>query len=151
MTPLGIFRKKKKVEKKEEKKGKTPKSDERSLLEELCGGDGELLSALTHTILIDPSKLQEEGIDSFIGKAQDFEKQKESLRARVNYQAAGELALYEGKLGQVQKFFKKCADLESNADYKKVFSYYSTKANAEKALKIAQEYYARTAKPMEKT
>jgi hypothetical protein len=151
MTPLGIFGKKKKVEKKEEKKGKTPKSSERSLLEELCGGDAELLSTLTHTILIDPSKLYEEGIDSFIGKAQDFEKQKEFLRARINYQAAGELALYEGKLAQVQKLFTKCSELESNVEYKKVFAYYSKKTNAEKALKVAQEYYAQIAKPMEKT
>ncbi|MDH5783801.1 MAG: hypothetical protein OEZ35_09125 [Candidatus Bathyarchaeota archaeon] len=148
MGPLGIFRKKKKAEKKEEK---TPKSIGQSLLEELCRGDNGLLSALNHTVLLDPSRLTEEGIDSYIEKAQEFEKNKDFLRARINYQAAGEIALYEGKLAQVQKFFKKCAELGSNPEYKKVFAYFSRKANAEKAVKIAKEYYAKTLKPREKT
>jgi hypothetical protein len=39
--------------------------------------------------------------------------------------------------------------LESNPQYKKVFAYYSKKANAEKALKVAQEYYAQMAKSLE--
>ena len=144
MGPPSFFRRKKKAEKKEEK---TPKSTEKSLLEELCRGDNELLSALSHTVLLDPRRLQEEGVDSYVEKAQEFEEKKDFLRARVNYQAAGEVALYEGKLAQVQKFFKKCAELESNPEYKQVFTYYSKKANAEKALKTAQEYYARTLKP----
>ncbi len=148
MGPLGFFRRRKKAEKKEEK---TPKPTEKSLLEELCRGDTELLSALNHTVLLDPLRLHEEGIDSYIEKAQEFEKNKDFLRARINYQAAGEIALYEGNLAQVQKFFKKCAELESNPEYKKVFVYYSKKANAEKALKIAQEYYTRRVKPMERT
>jgi len=148
MVPPGFFRRKKEAKKKEEK---TPEPTEKSLLEELCKDDTELLSALRHTVLLNPSRLSEEGIDSYIEKAQEFEKKKDFLRARVNYQAAGEIALYEGKLTQVQKFFKKCAELESNPEYKKVFAYYSKKANAEKALKTAQEYYTRTVKPMERT
>lgn len=151
MGPLGIFRRKKKVEGKEKEKKKTPESTEKSLLEELCKSDTELLSALSHTVLLNPSKLYQEGIDSYIKKAQGLEKKKDFLRARINYQAAGELALYEGKLAQAQKFFKKCAELEPNPEYKKIFAYYSKKANAEKALKTAQEYYTRTAKPMERT
>jgi tetratricopeptide (TPR) repeat protein len=149
MGSLGIFRRKKEVEGKEEKK--TPESTEKSLLEELCKSDTELLSALSHTLLLDPSRLTEEGIDSFIEKAQGLEKNKDFLRARINYQAAGEIALYEGKLEQAKKFFKKCEELESNPEYKKIFAYFSKKANAEKALKIAKEYYARTLEPREKT
>lgn len=144
MGPPSFFRRKKKAEKKEEK---TPKSTEKSLLEELCKGDNELLSALSRTVLLDPRRLQKEGVDSYVEKAQEFEEKKDFLRARIDYQAAGEVALYEGKLAQVQKFFKKCAELESNPEYKQVFTYYSKKANAEKALKTAQEYYARTLKP----
>lgn len=148
MGPLGFFRRRRKeAEKKEEK----TESTEKSLLQELCKGDTELFSVLNHTVLLNPSRLSEEGIDSYIEKAQEFEKKKDFLRARIHYQAAGEIALYEGKLTQVQKFFKKCAELESNPEYKKVFEYYSKKANAEKALKLAQEYYTRTAKPIEKT
>lgn len=148
MGPLGFFRRRRKEAEKEEEK---TESTEKSLLQELCKGDTELFSVLNHTVLLNPSRLSEKGIDSYIEKAQEFEKKKDFLRARINYQAAGEIALYEGKLTQVQKFFKKCAELESNPEYKKVFAYYSKKANAEKALKLAQEYYTRTAKPIEKT
>ncbi|MFB0513991.1 MAG: hypothetical protein ACETVQ_00290 [Candidatus Bathyarchaeia archaeon] len=143
MVPPSFFRRK--------KEEKTPKSTEKSLLEELCKGNTELFSVLSHTILLNPPRLSKEGIDIYIEKAQEFEKKKDFLRARINYQVAGEIALYEGKLTQVQKFFKKCAELESNPEYKKVFAYYSKKANAEKALNFAQEYYTRTAKPIEKT
>jgi hypothetical protein len=148
MGPLGFFRRKKEVEKKEAEK--TTQSTGKSLLEELCGGDADLLSALSYTVLLDPSRLHAEGIDSYIERAQEFEKKKDFLRARINYQAAGEIALYEGKLAQVQKFFRKCAELESSPEYKKIFAYFSKKANAEKALKVAQEYYNRTVKFMEK-
>lgn len=145
MTPLGFFRKKKEPEKKREEK--KAKSTELSLLERLCGDDTELLTVLSHTVLIDPGRLRVEGMDFYIGKAEGFEKGKDLLRARINYQAAGELALYEGKLKQAQKFFKKCEELESNPEYKKIFAYFSKKVDAEKALKAAQEYYSQTAKP----
>lgn len=153
MAPLGFFRRKKKTEKREteKKKEKTSKSTEKSLLEELCEGDTELLSVLSHTVLLNPTKLSEEEKSSYTEKAQEFEEKKDFLRARINYQAAGEIALYEGKLKEVQKFFRKSAELESNPEYKKIFAYYSKKANAEKALKIAQEYYARTLKPVGET
>jgi len=141
MRPLGFFRRKKETE---GKKKKTTEPATESLLEELCKGDTELLSVLTHTVLLDPSRLYDEGIDYYIEKAQEFEEEKDFIRARINYQAAGEIALYKGKLAQVQKFFKKCAELESNPEYKKLFTFFSKKTNAEKALKIAQEYYAQT-------
>ncbi len=142
MGPLGFFRRKKEEKKEEEK----PESTEKSLLEELCKGDTELFSVLSHTVLLNPSRLSGERIESYIEKAQESEKKKDFLRARINYQTAGEIALYEGKLKQVQNFFKKCEELESNPEYKKIFTYYSKKASAEKALKIAQEYYTQTVK-----
>jgi hypothetical protein len=64
MGPLGIFRRKKKVEGKEKEKRKTPESTEKSLLEELCKSDTELLFALSHTVLLNPSRLYEEGIEN---------------------------------------------------------------------------------------
>ena len=148
MGLLGFFRRKKEVKEREEE-GKT-ESTEKSLLEELCGDDTELFSVLSRTVLLDPSRLLEEGIDPYIKRAQEFEEKKDFLRARVNYQVAGELALYEGDLAKARDFFKKCAQLEPNTEYKKIFAYFNKKANAEKALKVAQEYYARTAKSMER-
>jgi len=121
------------------------------LLEELCKGDVELLYALNHTVLLDPQRLCEEGIDSYVEKAKEFEKKKNLLRARINYQAAAEIALYKGKLAQTQKFFKKCEELESNPEYKKIFGYFSNNRNAEKALRIAREYYTKRSKPTEES
>jgi len=143
MGLLNRFRGKKEVEKTKEK---PLKSVGKSLLDELCGGDTELYHAVSHTVLLDPQRLLEEGIESHVKQAEESEKKKDLLRARIHYQAAGEIALYEGKLEQAREFFKKCAELESNSEYKKVFSYYSRKSNAEKALKVAQEYYAQTMK-----
>jgi hypothetical protein len=134
--------------KKETKKTKeeTPESAETSLLEELCKGDTNLFNALSHTLLLNPQRLVKEGIESQVKQAEESRKNKDLLRARIHYQAAGEIALYEGKLEQMREFFKKCAELEADPEYKKVFTYFSRKANAEKALKVAQEYYAQTAK-----
>jgi tetratricopeptide (TPR) repeat protein len=143
MGPFGLFGRKKEVEKEEKKASKAPES---SLLEVLCKGDTELLNALSHTLLLDPIKLSEEGIDFHVKEAQEFEKKKDFLRARIHFQVAGELALYEGKLEQARMFFGKCAELESDPEYKRVFEYYLKKANAEKAMKIAKEYYAQTMK-----
>jgi len=142
MGLLGLFRRKK--VKGEEKEAST--SSESSLLEKLCGSDVELLNALSRTLLLDPERLSDQGIDFYVKEAEEFEKKNDPLRARIHFQVAGELALYEGKLEQARKFFKKCAELESDSEYKRVFNYYSRKANAEKALKIAQEYYAQMAK-----
>jgi tetratricopeptide (TPR) repeat protein len=145
MGPLGLFKRKKEV-RREEKEKDAPTATGSSLLEELCKGDAELLHALSRTLLIDPERISNEGIDFHTKEAQEFQKKKDLLRARIHFQVAGELALYEGKLTQARELFKKCAELESDPDYKRVFEYYSKKANAEKAFKVAQEYYSRIMK-----
>jgi len=144
---LGLFKRKKEI-REEEKEASA--SSEISLLEKLCGSDVELLNALSRTLLLNPERLSDKGIDFYVKEAEGFEKKNDPLRARIHFQAAGELALYEGKLDQARKFFKKCAELESDPEYKRVFNYFSRKANAEKALKIAQEYYAQAAKTAKK-
>jgi hypothetical protein len=146
MGLLDFLRGKKETKKEEE----TTESAEKPLLEDLCKGDTNLFNALSRTLLLNPQRLVKEGIESHVKQAEEFKKNKDLIRARIHYQAAGEIALYEGKLEQVRGFFKKCAELESDPEYKKVFAYYSRKANAEKALKVAQEYYAQTAKSFER-
>jgi len=142
MAPFGIFRKREKVEK---------KAVEKTLLDELCGDDAELKSALARTLLLNPKITAEMGgIDSHVEKAQEYEKKQDYVRARVEYQAAGELALYEGKLAQVQKFFKKAADIDPDYPSRSIYEFFTKKEKAEKALAVAREYYARTEKPTEK-
>jgi len=142
MATLGIFGKKKEPEKEE-----APKT----LLDELCGDDAELKSVLTRTLLLNPRMTEEGGsIDARIEKAQEYEKNKENVRARVEYHTAGELALYKGNLSQAQKFFKKAAEIDPKYPYRNVFEFFTKKEKAEKALAVAQEYYARTVKPTQK-
>jgi len=141
MAPFGIFRKKAKEEKKEEEK-----TAQKTLLEEMCGGDEELYQVLSRTLLLNPQLTAKEGIDSYIEKAQQYEKDGDHIRARIAYQVAGEISLYEGKLAQTQKFFKKAAEVDPNYANKNVFEYLNKKENAERALTVAQEYYTKTGK-----
>jgi hypothetical protein len=143
MTPLGIF--KKKETKKTGEAKTTPSKD--TLLTELCKGDNELYDALSRTLLLNVESTKSSGgIDARVEKAQEYEKTKDFVRARVEYQVAGELALYEGKVANVQKFFKKAAEVDPSSSFKNIFEYLAKKENAEKAVAVAKEYYSRSAK-----
>jgi len=144
MTPLGIFRRKEKAEKpKEISKEQT----QESLLEKLCKGDNELLDALSRTLLLDVAITKNQAdIDARVESAQGYEKNKDNTRARVEYHTAGELALYEGKTALAQKYFKKAADVDPTYVHRNVFEFFAKKENAEKAVAVAREYYAQTAK-----
>lgn len=145
MSSLGFFRRKKKEEKVAEKK----KLEEKTLLKQLCGDDSELYEVLTRTLLLNPARVLKEGIDSYAQKAAEFEQKGDRLRARIMYKMAGEIALYEGKTDQVQAFFQKCAETETDPEMKKVYEFFTKKKNSDKAVKIAKEYYSRTATSME--
>ena len=145
MTPLGIFKKKEKEAKKSEEEVATPSKD--TLLAELCKGNNELYDALSRTLLLNVESTKSGGgIDARVEKAQEYEKAKDSVRARVEYQVVGELALYEGKVANVQKFFKKATEVDPSSSFKNVFEYLAKKENAEKAVAVAKEYYSRTVK-----
>jgi tetratricopeptide (TPR) repeat protein len=147
MPPLGLFRKKEKQPtetKKETRRG--PKTERKTLLDELCGNNKELHEALSRTLLLDPEALIKEGIESHVRKAEEYENAQNTMNARIEYQVAGQIALHEGKLPQVQKYFKKAAEVEPNSAYTKAFEYFGKKENAEKAIATAQEFYAKSAK-----
>ena len=95
MTPLGIFGKKEKVKDKE--KAKAPKEQaQQSLLEKLCEGNQELYRVMSRTLLLDAENTKRQGdMDARIITAQEYEKNKDNVRARAEYRAAGELALHE--------------------------------------------------------
>lgn len=147
MAPLGVFRKKEKEEKKETVK---PQSAEKTLLKELCGDDSELYEVSITAILLNPEMAVKEGANYYIEKAREYEKAKAHVKARIAYQAAGEISLYEGKLSQAQEFFKKAAEVDPDYAYREVFKYFNKKENAKRALAVAQEFYARTGKRTEK-
>lgn len=140
MTPFGIFGKK-------EKAKKTEVQTQQSLLEKLCEGNKELYSVMTRTLLLDAEKTKRQGdMDVRAARAQEYEKNKDNVRASVEYQTAGELALYEGKTALAQKFFKKAAEVDPAHAHRDIFEFFAKKENAEKAVAVAREYYAQTVK-----
>jgi hypothetical protein len=146
MPLLGFFRRKGKeketTETKKEQKGK-PKPEVKTLLDELCKNDKELCEALSRTILLNPETVTKEGIETHAQKAEEYEKDQKTTYARIEYQLAGQIALHDGKLPLMQKYFKKAAEIEPDSPYKNAFEYLSKKENAEKAIAVAQEFYAK--------
>jgi hypothetical protein len=142
MTPLGIFRKKEKVEKKAEV---SKAQAQENLLEKLCKGDKELYNVLSRTLLLDVNTTMSQGdMDARAASAQEYEKNRDNIRARVEYKVAGELALHDGKTALAQKFFKKAAEVDPTYTQKDIFEFFAKKENAEKAAAVAHEYYTRT-------
>jgi len=143
MAPLGIFRRRKK-----EAEERVEKVKEKTLLEDLCKGNNELYNALSRNLLLNPEMTKGAGeIDARTEKAQEYEKNKDYVRARIEYQVAGQLALYEGKTAQVLNLFKKAAEVDHDYPNRNIFEFLAKKENVDKAVAVAKEYYAQTAKP----
>lgn len=104
-----------------------------SSLEKICMGDKEVYEALRRTMLLDPRRI-EVPLKEAVKKAKDFEKQKDNLRARMWYEVAGGLAIYEGDVDKVKKYFGKCAELSPESNY-------AILKIPERAVSKAQEYY----------
>ena len=102
-------------------------------LEEICGDDKEVYEALLETMYLDPRKIKIT-IDQALEKAKDFEREKNVHRARVMYDIAGGLAIYEGNSVRVKQFFGKSSKL--NPDYP-----YPILNVTERAISRAKEFY----------
>jgi hypothetical protein len=125
---LDRFRRKKKEE-------KVNVESEKSLteLEEICGGDQETYEALLNTMFLDPRKLDVSMSDA-VKKAKNLEKAKDFLRARVWYEIAGGLAIYEADVKKVTEYFSRCEKISPEMKYPIL-------KNPKKAVAKAQEYY----------
>lgn len=115
-----------------------PKSSD---LEEVCGDEKEVYEALLETMYLDPRKIKMT-IDQAVEKAREFEKAKNLHRARVLYDIAGGLAIYEGDVAKVRQFFGKSAKL--NPDYP-----YPILKVPERAVAKAKEFYEKYLKEAE--
>jgi len=126
---LDKFRKKKKEEKVEVKSTKTIITE----LEQICGDDKETYEGLLNTMFLDPTKI---GISmkEATENAKKSEKEKNLLKARIWYEIAGGLAIYEGNVKKVEEFFSECRKLSSDRKYQIL-------KNPENALSKAQEFY----------
>ena len=101
-------------------------------LEEICKDDPEVYEALRNTMFLDPTKI-EITLKEAVSKAEKLEKSGDLARAAFYYEIAGGLAIYEGDVSKVKKYFAKCAELT-----KKKFKILDI---PEKAVEKAQEYY----------
>jgi hypothetical protein len=119
----GIFRKKKDVKLSE------PKMSD---LEQLCGGDKETYNALLPIMFLDPRKIGVP-IKQAADNARKSEKEKDFVGARMWYEVAGGLALYEGNVKKVTEYYEGAQRVTGQK--------YLVLNNPEKAVAKAQEYY----------
>jgi hypothetical protein len=102
-------------------------------LEQFCGGDKETFEALVHTMFLDPRKVKA-SMKEAGENAKKFEKAKDSTRARMWYEIAGGLAIYEGNVKKVSEFFSEAEKISLEMKY-------TILKDPEKAVAKAQEYY----------
>ena len=119
----GIFRKKKDVKLSE------PKMSD---LEQLCGGDKETYNALLPIMFLDPRKIGVP-INQAADNAKKSEKEKDLVSARMWYEIAGGLAIYEGNVEKVVEYYEGAQRVTGKK--------YLILENPEKAVAKAQEYY----------
>ena len=122
-----------KLKRKKETQIEVKSEEVKSNLKELCGSDKETYEALFDTMFLDPRKTGV-SMEEAAEKAKKFEKDKDLLNARVWYEIAGAMAIYEGNVKKVKEYFGKCEKLLPNKKYKIL-------ENPEKAVAKAQEYY----------
>lgn len=101
-------------------------------LEQLCSDDKETYEALLNAMFLDPRKIGT-SMKEAAENAKKFEKEKDLIKAKVWYQIAGGLAIYEGNVEKVVEYFSKCEKLSGVS--------YPILKNPEKAVAKAQEYY----------
>ncbi|NWG11109.1 hypothetical protein HXY33_05090 [Candidatus Bathyarchaeota archaeon] len=126
MSILDRFRKKEEVKVQIETKIVTE-------LEQFLGDDKETFEALVNTIFLDPRKISISMKDA-AENAKKFEKANDSVNARIMYEIAGGLAIYEGNTKKVVEYFSECERLQTDVKYPVI-------KNPDKAVAKAQEYY----------
>lgn len=109
-------------------------------LEIICSDDKEAFGALYNTMLLEPRKIRV-SIEEAVKRAENSEKSGDIITAVVWYKTAGGLAIYQGDVPKVKKYFGKCKKL-SNENYKIL-------EIPERAVKKAQEYYQKYLKAEE--
>lgn len=119
-----IFRRKEKKTKEELVK----KTD----FEELCADDKEAYDALFSVMFLDPRKIQVP-IKQAAENAKKSEKESDLVSARMWYEIAGGLAIYEGNVKKVIEYYEAAKRVASKE--------YPILKNPEKAVAKAQEYY----------
>ena len=101
--------------------------------EKFSADDKESYEALQNTMFLDPRKLNTLLPDA-IKKAKEFEKKGDTLKAKIWYEIAGGLAIYEGDVKKVVEFFGESEKISPGTKYLIL-------KNPERAVAKAREYY----------
>lgn len=101
-------------------------------LEQLCGDDKQTYEALHHTMFLDPRKIGA-SMKEAAENARKFTKERNLARARIWYDIAGGLAIYEGDVKKVIEFFSESQKISGLK--------YPIVVDADKAVAKAQEFY----------
>ena len=139
---MKIFEILSKLRKKKKEEEKLPEVKKATELEMLCQDDKETYEALHHTMFLDPRKIGT-SMKEAEGKAKESEKSGDLIKARMNYEIAGGLAIYEGNVKKVVKFFSEIEKISPDTKYPIL-------KNPEKAIAKAKEYYEKYLKETEK-
>ncbi len=117
----------------------------RRICAEMFEGEKELCEAVNFTVSPDPENLVKTGVKRYLELGEKYEegKAKNPTIAAANYWNAGRVAMFNGDVELARQCFHKCAELNPDSPYVKHFTFYKKKENAEKAMKVAQEYYTR--------
>jgi hypothetical protein len=103
-------------------------------LQQLCVDDNETYNALFPVMLLDPRKV-DASVKEAADQAKKSEKKKDFAGARMWYEIAGGLAIFEGNVKGVVDYYS-AAERVTGQDYLIL-------KNPEKAVAKAQEYYKR--------
>jgi hypothetical protein len=116
---------------KEKSKATTETMRTLTALEQICGSDRETYEALS-LMFLDPRKI-DVSMKQAIDNAKKAEKEKDVASARMWYQVAGGLAIYEGNTEKVVEYYGEAERVTGEK--------YSIMIRADKAVAKAQEYY----------
>jgi hypothetical protein len=116
---------------KEKSKASAVTATNLTTLEQICGSDKETYQALSYMFL-DPRKI-DVSTKQAVDNAKKAEKEKDITSARMWYEVAGGLAIYEGDTKEVVEYFGGAERVTGEK--------YLIVNNPDKAVAKAQEYY----------
>jgi hypothetical protein len=116
---------------KEKSKASIATTTNLTTLEQICGNDKETYQALSYMFL-DPRKI-DVSIEEAVDKAEKAEKEKDLTSARMWYEVAGGLALFEGNPKRVAEYYGEAERVTGEK--------YLIAHNPDEAVAKAQEYY----------
>lgn len=116
---------------KEKSKATTETMRNLTSLEQICGSDRETYEALS-VMFLDPRKI-DVSMKQAVDNAEKAEKEKDVASARMWYQVAGGLAIYEGNTEKVVDYYGEAERVTGEK--------YLILTSPDKAVAKAQEYY----------